>query len=230
MKRKLLTEMVDRLLTMYGRREPPPLTDPFELVLYENVSYLVDDDHRAKAFANLHNTIGLKPEDILTALPEQFDSVVALAGSHKNGRVGKLIAAAQIATNDFNGDVSRVLKLPYKKALAGLRKFPSIGGPGAEKILLHCGIAASLPLESNGLRVLLRVGYGNESTNFTTTYKSVQSAIADETIKDREWLIDAHYILRHHGQVTCKSKVPLCDRCVLFELCDHRKSLATSAI
>jgi endonuclease-3 len=53
------------------------------------------------------------------------------------------------------------MELP-PKAKKLLMRFPMIGEPGAEKILLFCGALAVLALESNGLRVLVRVGVAEE--------------------------------------------------------------------
>jgi endonuclease-3 len=214
-----LGQVIEKLRADYGDPESPPITDPFELVLYENVSYLVSDEHRWKAFENLRRSVGLRPADILSASAEQFKSVVELAGSDKKGRVKKLIDSAQVAMKHFDGDVRPVLDLPFKKAVAAMMWFPSIGEPGAEKILLFCGMAEVLPLESNGLRVLVRLGYAEESANYTATYRNVRAAISGVIVKDREWLIDAYLLMRQHGQQICKRTKPLCGQCVLLDGC-----------
>ncbi|HYJ90761.1 MAG TPA: hypothetical protein VEV84_05605 [Pyrinomonadaceae bacterium] len=220
MKEAKLSEIVDHLRAAHGTLSPPPLSpDPFENILYENVSYLVDDEHRLEAFENLREAIGLRPEDILTATPEQFASVVKLAGSDKKGRVAKLIRSAEIAMREFEGDLRQILSFPFKKAVAALTKFPSIGEPGAEKILLFCGIGNVLPLESNGLRVLVRIGYTDETTSYTTTYKNVRNAIAEEILSDQKWLVEAHLLLRYHGQTICRRTNPLCSQCILHKIC-----------
>ena len=215
----VLVKVVDRLAAHYGKLKPPPIKDPFELVLYENVSYLVDDDHRLRAFRNLKQVIGHKPEDLLSASAKQFESVIRMAGIDKKGRVAKLIACAEVAVKKFNGNVSHVLKMPYKKAVAAMKLFPSIGEPGAKKILLFCGVGQVLPLESNGMRVMVRLGFGSESSNYPKTYRSVREAVDGRSPIDKKWLIAAHLLLRKHGQTTCKSKQPDCDRCSLAETC-----------
>ena len=52
-----LKKIVARLLAHYGKPKPPITTDPFELLLLENVAYLVSDDRRAEAFKLLHKNI-----------------------------------------------------------------------------------------------------------------------------------------------------------------------------
>ena len=70
-----LKTVIDTLIRAYGLPEPPYVTDPFEMMLFENVVYLVSDEYRVTAFENLRNVIGLRPVDILTATPERFDEV-----------------------------------------------------------------------------------------------------------------------------------------------------------
>jgi len=214
-----LREIVARLGKLYGTLKAPPLRDPFELVLYENVSYLVDDERRWKAFENLRKEIGIDPDEILNASPAAYESVVALAGSDKKGRVAKLVRAAEIAVKEFGGELGSVLTLPFKKAVAAMKNFPSIGEPGAEKILLFCGRTEVLPLESNGLRVLVRIGFAREETNYSAMYRNVRSAIADQITHELEWLVSAHLLLRQHGQLICKRTQPLCTECVLLDQC-----------
>ena len=63
-----LTKIVARLARFYGRPKPPITTDPFELILWENVAYLVNDERRAQAFELLRQSVGTKPHEILAAV------------------------------------------------------------------------------------------------------------------------------------------------------------------
>src|SRR5207249_2069819 len=107
----------------------------------------------------------------------------------------KLRNCARILLEEFDGDLRPVLKLPFPKAKKALQKFPGIGEPGAEKILLFTRSYPVLPLESNGLRVLLRLGFGGEKESYATTYRLVQKAIEEGLNKDYPWLIQSHLLL-----------------------------------
>ena len=48
-----LPKVIARLAKFYGKPKPPITTDPFELILLENVAYPVSDERRAEAFALL---------------------------------------------------------------------------------------------------------------------------------------------------------------------------------
>ena len=120
---------------------------------------------------------------------------------------------------DFDGDLEAVLDGPVDRALRTLARFPMIGRPGAEKILLFARRHAVLALESNGLRVLVRLGYGREDPRYEKTYASVRTAVSGELRDDFDWLISLHRLLRRHGQDVCRRTRPECDGCLLSQQC-----------
>jgi endonuclease-3 len=133
--------------------------------------------------------------------------------------VAKLQAAAEVALREFNGDLQPILKYPLAKAKKALKLFPAIGDPGAEKILLFCHAFPILALDSNGLRVLIRLGFGEDKPNYSATYRSVQETVEHELIKEYPWLIIVHQLLRQHGQELCRRSKPRCGECPLAEYC-----------
>ena len=112
-----------------------------------------------------------------------------------------------------------MLDLPLPKTRAALKRFPGIGDPGAEKILLLTGKHALLAPESNGLRTLVRLGYAPEQTSYSSTYRSMRSALAPLESRGAKFLQRAHLLLRLHGQELCKHSAPFCDRCPLSDRC-----------
>ena len=218
---KAFTTAIDKLRNFYGRPEPPNVTDPLGLILLENVAYLVSDERREQAFNALCERVGLSPPEILTAHEERLMEVARLGGMHPAARVEKLRRIAQIALQEFDGDLDKVVKQPIAQAKKSLKKFPGIGDPGAEKILLFSKTQPVLALDSNGLRVLLRLGYGEERKSYAATYRSAQETIASELRRDFDWLIASHQLLRRHGQELCKTAEPLCASCPLKSSCRY---------
>src|SRR5438477_3666875 len=169
-----LPKIISRLAAHYGQPEPPITTDPFELILLENLAYLVSDQRRAEAFKTLRKQAGTKPQEILAASHDEILQATRLGGMHPEQRVARLKEIALIALNEFGGDLSQALKLPLPKAKQALRKFSSIGEPSAEKILMFTRAYPILGLDSNGLRVLMRLGFGEEKKNYPATYRATQ--------------------------------------------------------
>ncbi len=215
-----LNELLDQLERHYGPIKRPEINDPFEMILWENVAYLVDDERRGETFSLLKRRVGLKPGQILAVQPQVLREVTKHGGILTDQRAQKLVESAEIAVREFDGNLQSILDLPAAKAKKVLQKFPGIGEPGAEKILLFCRKLPVLALESNGMRVLLRLGYGKEETNYTASYRCIRKAVEREVISDFDWLIRAHLLLRHHGQQICKRNLPHCDECPVSRACD----------
>lgn len=217
-------KIIDRLTAYYGKPAPPKTVDPFEMIIWENVAYLVDDKKREKIFEELRKTVGLSPVDILHLSNDQIDRVTRLSGGGYEQRTARLKESALIALNEFGGDLTQALSLPTPKAMKALKQFPAIGDPGAEKILLFSGTLPVLALDSNGLRVMLRLGFGEEKKNYSQSYRSVREALVGQTIDDCEWLTLAHQLLRQHGKTLCKTTKPKCEECPVAKSCDYSLS------
>ncbi len=203
----------------YGRPKPAVPRGPFELILYENIAYLVSEDRREKAFRELKTRVGTRPEDILVASVEELAAITALGGIFPELRARRLQEAARQVRDEFGDDLRSVLSLDFVKARKALRKFPTIGEPGAEKILLFTGAHASLALESNGVRVLVRLGFAEEHKSYSTTYRRLQHALRDQIGSDCAPLVTAHQLLKLHGQELCRRSDPRCPACPLRAKC-----------
>jgi endonuclease III len=220
MTRITLPQIVERLRVHFGKQKPPKLDGPWDMILWENVAYLADDDRRQQAFQTLKKRIGTEPTQILSASDEALIEVTR-HGIMPGQFAEKLRNCAKIVLEEFDGDLGPVLQLPIPKAKKALQKFPGIGEPGAEKILLFTRINPVLALESNGLRVLLRLGFGEEKKSYSTTYRLVQKAVEEGLDKDYSWLIEAYLLLRRHGQELCRRSAPMCEKCPLAEDCEY---------
>jgi endonuclease III len=216
-----IRNVVRELEQTHGKPKPPRFNGPLEMILWENVVYLADDKQRQAAFDALRNEVGLTAAKVLAASPGSLLAVSRMAGILPNNQVEKLRRIAQIVLDEFAGDLDQVLKQPLEQAKRSLKKFPGIGEPGAEKILLFCGAYPIFALESNGLRVLLRLGFGTEQKNYAASYRSAQAAVTSQLKMDGAWLIRAHQLLRQHGQEICRRSRPLCEICPLTKVCHY---------
>jgi endonuclease-3 len=220
-----LADAVESLAAFHKEPPAPPSTDPFELVLYENVAYLASDDRRDQAFTQLRNTIGTQPEALLAAGRKSLEAVTAL-GILKGTSAAKLRACAEIAMHEFGGDLGWVLNAPVADARRALQRFPGIGQPGAEKILLFAAGHPFLAPDSNGLRVLVRLGLVEQRASYAQTYAGAQAAAASLD-GSAPALQRAHRVLRVHGQTVCKRARPLCPSCPLRNDCQYARQNTT---
>jgi endonuclease-3 len=199
---------------------PAVLTDPLQLILWENIGYLIDDERRAALFNAFEAAVGFDVE----AIASVDDAVLALiaqrCGMRPETRVERWREIARIVLEDCDGDLGQALRAaPIGKARALLKRFPTIGDPGADKVLLFSGVAARPCLESNGLRSLARLGFLRERPSYAASYAAAIDVLASQGRPDRDWLIDAYLTLRDLGRGLCKRGEPNCHACRLDAVC-----------
>jgi hypothetical protein len=196
----VLQDLLDRLVMAGGEPGPIPSADGWELVLRENAAYLVDDATRDLCMAVLRDSVGIEPAQILAASDQQL--AAAVAGPRPADRIERLRRCAEL----------HVVGAPW-------RAYPGIGRPGAERIELFTGVRAVLALDSNGLRVLYRLGYGDPSRTYDAAYRAAQRAAGAELPADVAILQRGHQLLRRHGQTICTRAAPSCPGCPLRDEC-----------
>jgi len=214
-------KMMSRLKQQYGELEPPAAHGPFALVMWENACYLLPDERRREVFEALEEQVGMSAAAIDRAPDSILLPLARRGGMRPETRVFRWREIARITLQQFDGDLSSILARPCAEAKRALKQFPNIGDPGAEKILLFCGMESGLPLESNGLRVLVRVGWARPQENYGRMYRDVQQNIAPVLPRETLALQEAFLLLREHGRVICKDKTPHCAQCPLADGCDY---------
>jgi endonuclease III len=221
-----LGKVIDLLWRHYGEPVHPPTRNPFELILLENVAYLAPPARRREAFELLRRSVGTTPEAILAAQSEALEEVTA-RGLLKSSFAARLRECAAIAIKDFGADLTATILGPIAGAKRALRSFPGIGEPGAGKILLFTGRQTSLAPESNGLRVLIRLGLVEEKGSYARNYAAALE-VARDLPPEPKAMERAHLLLQLHGQTLCKRRAPSCPACPLAPLCEF--ALNASAV
>lgn len=220
MPRLTLQSAVAGLKRRYGKPAAPVSREPFALVLWEQVAYLVPDSTRRAAFLQLKARVGLSPEEILAVPPATLRTIARAGGPIAVAdRAERMHASADLARSRFGGDLRNALKLPLPLARRALGRFPMIGEPGADKILVFTRTARALPLDSNGLRVLQRLGLVPKGKDYRSSYRRAQETLARSLPRTYDGLIAGYQLLRQHGQEVCRRNAPDCPACPLRSRC-----------
>jgi endonuclease III len=216
-------EVVEVVAALKGRLTPAPVpTEPFRMILWENIGYLIDDDRRRELYDAFEQAVGLDPAAIAAAGDAELMPLAKRGGMRPETRVQRWRTIAHIASTQAAGDLDAALRaLPLAKARTLLKTFPVIADPGADKILLFAGIAPRPALESNGLRALARLGFFQEQASYDRSYKAAIAVLAQGGCPDGVWLTAAHQLLRELGKTTCKRGEPICAACPVDAMCAH---------
>jgi endonuclease-3 len=117
-----------------------------------------------------------------------------------HGRTGKLSLA-------FLG------RLPDKEALEWLVSLPGIGWKTASCVMLFALGRPVMPVDTHVLRLSRRLGLAPHSSGARECQEMLESVVAPQR------LFALHLNLIAHGRRICRSRKPLCRRCVLSSIC-----------
>ena len=233
-KRNLL-EVLDILENLYGPQRLAGPTDPYEMIVYVNSGYPAADLPCSRGFEALKREVGLKPESILEAPKTKLAKLMRLGGIVPELRAEKLKEIARMVKDQFGKDLPAALKkwmleekkLPGKGirgAKSALQRFPVIGEPGAEKILLFAKLAPVAAVPSASVGVPMRLWKGECGKNYAADYRAAREILnagLDETFEARQ---RAYLLLKKHGQEICKRSAPKCGICPLTGQCAYFSS------
>jgi endonuclease III len=217
-----LSWVVETLDRAFGPPRKPVSRDPFRLILYEQVGYLASEPVRRAAYRRLEKEVGLTATAILQAPAGALEAITRAGGAIAAPlRATRLRKSAELVRRKWDGDLNKALALPLNQARRALAEFPMIGKPGADRILAETGAYPVFGPDSNGLRVLVRLGFATEQRSYDATYRAVQIAVGTQLGTSAAWLATAQEQIRRLGQEVCRRSTPLCDVCPLALRCAH---------
>ncbi len=228
-----MTRIVDRLEKFYGRPKPPQAilrslsgkADAYEMILYANCGYPATDAACTKGFEILRREIGLRPQQILSAPETKLLAAARACGMFPEKRVERWREIAARVKYEFGGDLGSALKRPLKEARKALKLFPTIGDPGADKILLFTKTTPVAAVPSNCVEVPVRLLLGEPKNNYPQNYRAAQEALRAELPAECHALLRAYLLLKQHGQEICKRTRPLCEQCPVSSDCAYFQRL-----
>jgi len=182
---------LDTLETLYGPQKAVGPAEPYEMILYLNCGYPATDGTCSKGFVALKLEVGLKPGNILAAPRPKLAKCLRMGGIVPELRAKKLKEIARIVNSEFDGDLKAVLNkcMEEEKKQRGqgvraakkvLQKFPVIGEPSADKILLFAKLAPVAAAPSASLGVPVRIWFGQEGKNYAADYRKVRDKLNGE--------------------------------------------------
>lgn len=139
-----LREQVSRLEACHGSPEPPAVTDPFEMVLWENVAYLVDDDPARSGDLQTRRPAlrGLPADGRLSLVP---DAVELRSGLEARGGI------SSTRRSEMQIQLTSVFRQVSGGYVAFVEELPGANTQGAtlEEARVNLREAVALVLEAN---------------------------------------------------------------------------------
>jgi endonuclease-3 len=107
-----------------------------------------------------------------------------------------------------------------------LQQFPTIGEPGAEKILLFARLAPVAAVPSAFVAVPVRLWHGETGSSYSADYRrgrEILSRGVPESFAARQ---RAYMLLKAHGRDICKRAAPRCEVCPVTGQCAYLRARA----
>ncbi|ROO27733.1 endonuclease IV [Salinisphaera orenii MK-B5] len=205
------TEIFERLRDA----NPEPKTElqygsPFELLVAVILSAQATDVGVNKATAKLF-PVANTPQAILDLGEDGLKDYVKTIGLY-NSKAANIIKTCRALVDEHDGRVPDT-----REALVAL---PGVGRKTANVVLNTAFGQPAMAVDTHIYRVSNRTGIAPGKT---------VRAVEDRLMRlvPKPFLRDAHHWLILHGRYTCRARKPLCDACVIVDLCEYRhKNLA----
>jgi endonuclease-3 len=214
-------EVLLKLEKVYGAQTAVWPNSPYDLVIWLNCGYPASDANCIRGWAAVRSTVGTRPEQILAAPREKLALALKAGGIVPELRANRLAEIASRVEMEFPKGFEKALASDPVEARKILKKFPTIGDPGADRILLFTRIKAVAAVPSNCPQVLVRIRLGKEVEDYKVNYRAAQKALEESIPHDFEQRIRAYLLLKVHGESLCKRTNPKCGQCPICGDCKY---------
>ncbi len=147
------------------------------------------------------------PESILSLSQEQLETEIKSCGFYHN-KAKNILAATDMLLKEYGGAV------PQDRAL--LEKLPGVGRKTANVVYAVAFGGNAIAVDTHVFRLSHRLALSDAKDPH-----GVEKDL-NARFPEKDWS-DLHHLLIHHGRYICKAQRPLCDKCLLTDLCAYYK-------
>jgi endonuclease-3 len=178
-------------------------SNAFELLVATILSAQCTDERVNIVTADLFRKYR-KPEDYLKVPATELQQDIRTTGFFRN-KTKSIQGACKMLVEEFGGEVPRTME--------ELLKLPGVARKTANVVLgVAYGIAEGIVVDTHVSRLSHRLGL--------TKQKDAGKIETDlmGLVPRRDWILFAHLLI-FHGRRICKARRPLCEECVVEQLC-----------
>ena len=209
--------------SLYGALPAFAPSDPYEFLVWWHGGYPASEARCEKGWQSLKQHVGIAPKQLMAASTAKLTDALKAGGMVPELRATRLKDIAARVQAEYSGDLRTALaQLSVPQARKALKRFPGIGNPGADRILLFARLSPVAAVPSACPHVLVRIAHGQEDDKYPAQYAAAQRML-DELPANFDARIRAYLLVNRHGGELCKRTQPACDRCPLQSVCIFAK-------
>jgi len=222
-----LAGILDTLESFYGEQLPGSPTEPYLFLIWWQCGYPPSEERCNRGWEALTAATGVSAAELAAARSATLVRALKAGGMVPELRAARVKSIARSVLEDYAGDLRAALAaLPGAEARKRLRKFPGIGAPGADRILLFGGLEPVAAVPSSSPYVLVRIESGREGAKYTATYATAQQLIEAQLPATLAARGRAYLLLQRHARELCKARNPKCGECPISGSCRYFASVA----
>ncbi|KDN12524.1 Endonuclease III [Snodgrassella communis] len=188
---------------------PHPTTEliyhsPFELLIAVMLSAQATDVSVNKCTVHLFQ-LAPTAEAMLALGMDKIMDCIRTIGLYKT-KAKHVMETCRILVQHYNGEVPQTREQ--------LEALPGVGRKTANVVLNTAFGLPTIAVDTHIFRVSNRTGLASGKTVREVEDKLMQTV-------PRQFKVDAHHWLILHGRYVCKARKPLCEHCVISDLCEY---------
>ena len=181
-------------------------TSPFELLVAVTLSAQATDKSVNQVTDKLF-PLANTPEAIFGLGEDKLRETIKTIGLF-NSKAKHIIQACRILIDKYDSQVPESRK--------DLEALPGVGRKTANVVLNTAFGHPTIAVDTHIYRVANRTAIASGKTVLEVEKKLVKF-IPDD------YRVPAHHLMILHGRYTCKARAPLCNECVLLDLCEYEE-------
>lgn len=217
---KLLT--IYRLLfDHYGTQGWWPADGPFEVMVGAVLTQSAAWTNVEKAIANLKTANAMSPRAI-RGLPDERLAELVRPSGYYNVKARKLKALAHFFNEAYGDDIAAMRAEDGEVLREKLLRVYGIGEETADDIALYAADIPTFVIDAYTKRLFARLGLAPQEA----PYAAHRAMFMDNLPAESGLYNEYHALIVRHAKDICRKTRPLCERCVLVDLCPTGKSVA----
>ena len=204
-------EQIEEFFRRLAEQNPEPKTEldytnAYTCLVAVVLSAQATDVGVNKATASLFKQV-TTPQQMLALGEAGLKNYIKTIGLF-NAKAKNIIALSQRLVDEFSGTVPRLRE--------ALQSLPGVGRKTANVVLNVVWGEQTMAVDTHVFRVANRTGMAKGKTPEAVEAKLMK-------VIPKHWMKHAHHWLILHGRYVCKARNPLCNICVVKDLCGFKE-------
>jgi endonuclease-3 related protein len=212
-----LLDIYDRMLGRYGHQSWWPADTRFEMMVGAVLTQAAAWTNVEQAIENLKAAAALSP-DAIRRLPQDDLARLVYPTGYYNSKARKLKALAAYLGERFGDDLDAMARVEFDSLRPELLAVHGIGEETADDILLYALGKPVFVIDAFTRRLFSRLGLAPD----LGPYSAYQGYFTEHLAPDPELFGEYHALIVRHAKVACRKR-PVCNGCVLLEICPTGK-------